>query len=224
MSLGKLYSVALPIGNELDLTRRAMDVLQSVDIIAAEDTRKFASLRKRIGLNMEARVLSYHGHNEKGSASGVLALLQEGKHVALVSDAGTPRVSDPGYHLIRTVFEHGIPVIPIPGPSSLTAALSISPIPTDPLLFLGFVSPKPGTRRNLLKKHFTFQGTIAFFESVHRVTKLLVAIEQEWVSAEVFIAREISKIHEEFFWGQVKEAVDWSVGKKGEFVIFARRN
>jgi 16S rRNA (cytidine1402-2'-O)-methyltransferase len=224
VSSGKLYSVALPIGNELDISGRALTTLESVDIIAAEDTRKFSTLRKRIGVKVRARIIAYHGHNEKDSSNGILALLEDGKNVALVSDAGTPRVSDPGYQLIRSVFEQGYQVIPVPGPSSLTAALSISPIPTDPLLFLGFISPKAGTRQNLLKKYFTFQGTIAFFESVHRVTKLLQAIELEWVSAEVFVAREISKVHEELFWGSIGDSVDWSKGKKGEFVIFVRRN
>lgn len=223
MKQGRLYSVALPIGNSADITQRSLETLAEVDIVAAEDSRKFKAFLRRQNLEIKARILSYHSHNEAQSANGLLQELEKGKSIALVTDAGTPRISDPGYRLLRIANEAKVPVIPVPGASSLSAVLSVAPMPIEPLLFLGFLSPKAGSRRNTLKKYFTFHGTIALFESVHRVRKLLEAIDLEWPGSELFIAREVTKTHEEFFWGDSQKSLAWIEGKRGEFVILVHR-
>ncbi|MES0491782.1 MAG: 16S rRNA (cytidine(1402)-2'-O)-methyltransferase [Leptospirales bacterium] len=221
---GILYSVAVPIGNIDDITRRAEKILGSVDVIACEHTQKFRDLANRASIKTNAKVLAYHSYNEAESAKGLVKLLEEGKNLALVSDAGTPRISDPGFHLFRLAHEKNIKIVPVPGVSALTAIASVAPIPLEPLLFLGFITPKPGKRINLLKKYLDFQGTICFYESVHRIEKLILSFLEVWGNKEIFIARELTKQYEEFFSGTVEEAVSWIKGKKGEFVILVRKN
>ena len=221
---GTLYSIAVPIGNIDDITLRAEKILATVDVIACEHTKKFLDLANRASLKTGAKVLAYHSYNEAESAKGLVKLLEEGKNLALVSDAGTPRISDPGFHLFRLAHEKNIKVVPVPGVSALTAIASVAPIPLEPLLFLGFITPKPGKRANLLKKYLDFQGTICFYESVHRVEKLVASFLEVWGNKEIFIARELTKQYEEFFWGTVEEALDWIKGKKGEFVLLVRKN
>ena len=220
---GILYSVALPIGHALDITERARQILSQVEVIASEDTRKTRDWLRRCGINTEARLLAYHGMNEVQSAKGILISLKEGKSVALVSDAGTPRLSDPGYQLMRAAWEENIRVVPIPGPAALTALISVSPLPVEPLLFLGFTSPKPGRRLNQLARYNDFEGTVVFYESVHRIEKLLEALKESWGDIPVLIGRELTKEHEELFWGDLGEAIDWVQGKKGEFVLLVRK-
>lgn len=217
--MGVLYSVALPIGNFLDITLRSKEILATVDFIAAEDTRKVKDWLKRCNITTKARILAYHSQNEEASARGILELLKQGKSVALVADAGTPRICDPGYWLLRYSWESKITVKPVPGASALTSILSVAPIPTLPLLFLGFLSPNPSKRRRELEKYRDFQGTIALYESRHRLISLLVQILEIWPQNTIFIGRELTKEHEEFFWGPIEKSLLWARDKKGEFVI-----
>ena len=218
---GTLYVVALPIGNTLDISYHAVDILGKVSIIACEDTRKFSMLKKRIGFETKAVLMAYHSYNEMHSSEGLIKKLMEGNDIALVTDAGTPRISDPGYHIVRKSHEQGVSVKAIPGASGLSAAMSIAPIPLDPLLYLGFISPKAGRRDKTLNLYQDFSGTICLYESVHRIIKLLEAIKNLWGNLEVFIVRELTKQHEDIFWGEIEKAIPW-VGnnKRGEFIVF----
>ena len=220
---GILYCVAVPIGNPGDITSRAVDTLRMVDIIACENTNKLKDLLKRAGIETQARFLAYYSYNEQESAKGLLAKLLEGQSIALVTAAGTPRISDPGYHLVRGAYENDIRVTPVPGPAAFATAMSIAPIPVDPFLFLGFISPKPGKRDNTLAKYDNFEGTVCFYESIHRIQKLLMAILAKWGDLECFIARELTKQHENLFWGSLSEAIDWVSQKKGEFVLLVHK-
>lgn len=217
---GVLYIVAVPIGNPKDLTLRAVETFKSVDIIACENTRKFLDLKSRAGFDTGATLMAYYSYNEQQSSDGLIKKLLEGNNIAMVSDAGTPRVSDPGFHIIRKAYENKIPVKAIPGASGLTASMSIAPIPVDPVLFLGFISPKPGRRTNTLAQYNEFSGTICLYESVHRIIKLLTSIQELWGNVETFIVRELTKQHEEVFWGNLENAIDWTKNKRGEFIVF----
>jgi len=217
---GTLYIVAVPIGNAMDISFRAIEIFRTVDIIACENTRKFLDLKMRAGFETSATLMAYYSYNETHSSDGLIKQLNEGKNIAMVSDAGTPRISDPGYHIVRKAHEQKIAIKAIPGPSSLTAAMSIAPIPLEPLLFLGFISPKSGRRDKLLRQYQDFSGTVCFFESVHRIIKLLAAILQIWGNTEIFIIRELTKQHEDMYWGNLEEAIGWAGKKKGEFIFF----
>jgi len=223
VSQGILYSVAMPIGNVADFSHRAAETLAAADIIACEDTRKLKDWLRRTGTTSQARFLAYHSHNESASAQGLVKLLLAGKNVSLVTDAGTPNVSDPGYRLIRACMEAGIQVKPVPGASSLTAILSISPFGANPMLFLGFLSPKSGKRVKTLSNYTDFKGVIAIFESVHRISALLADLYASWGNLNAFIGREMTKKHEEFFWGDLEGAIEWCNAKQGEFVILVKK-
>lgn len=216
---GALYSVALPIGNANDLSLRARHVLENADFIACEDTRKALDLLRRSGVTTRARLLVHNAFSEESSAEGLKQLLAQGQTGALVSDAGTPRLSDPGSRILRLCFAHRVRVIPVPGPSALTALVSVTPFSVDPLLFLGFLSPKSGRRQNELKKYFGFEGAIALFESVHRIEKTLADIEQVFGDGEILIGREMTKTHEEFHLCRIRGATVWAAGKQGEFAL-----
>lgn len=221
---GKLYSVAVPIGNSRDLTPRAAETLAQVDYILCEDTRKFLANSRRWGVRFTAKLLAHHAHNQGSSAIEAIRLLESGSNMALVTDAGTPNISDPGSAILRQCYEKKIEVHPIPGVSALTALLSISPLPVTPLLFLGFISPKAGRRASLLRSYANFTGSVVFYESVHRVEKLISAILEEWGNNDIFIGRELTKTHEETWLGSVKDCLQWIQGKKGEFVIQIRKD
>ncbi len=216
---GALYSVALPIGNADDLSQRARYVLEHADFIACEDTRKALDLFRRSGISTRARLLVHNPFSEASSAEGLSKLLAQGQTGALVSDAGTPRLSDPGSRILKLCFEHDVRVIPVPGPSALTALVSVTPFSVDPLLFLGFLSPKSGRRQNELKKYIDFEGAIALFESVHRIEKTLADIALVFTDGEILIGREITKTHEEFYLGRISTAAQWAKGKQGEFAL-----
>lgn len=220
---GILYSVALPIGMPQDLTERARDVLARVDFIACEDTRKFLELCRRASLATQARLLVHNPFGEAASAEGLLKLLEAGQSGALVTDAGTPRLSDPGSRILRLCFENNIRVVPIPGPSALTALLSVTPFSVDPFVFLGFLSPKSGRRQNELKRYLDFDGAIALYESVHRIEKCLADVALLFPTAEILVGREMTKTHEEFFLGTVENALLWAKGKQGEFALIFRK-
>ena len=177
---GNLYSVALSIGNVKDITPNARDKLQQTDFIACEDTRKLKACLQRLDIKSRAKFISYHSYNEENSANGIVELLKKNKDVSLTTDAGTPRVSDPGYHLIKKCWENNIRVIPIPGVSAMACIISIAPFPVEPLLFLGFLSSKSSRRENTFKKYIDFKGSVCIYESVHRLKKNLENILSVW--------------------------------------------
>ncbi len=197
---GTLYVVATPIGNLEDITLRALRILGSVDTIAVEDTRHTRKLLTHYGI---ARPLvSYHDHNKMRQAPSILAMLQDEKSVALVTDAGTPGVSDPAYYLLQTVLPHDIPVVPVPGPTAVIAALSVAGLPTDRFVFEGFLPLKSGRRRQRLEALRDESRTIVLYESPHRVARLLQEIVT-YLGEErrVVIARELTKRFEEVLRG-----------------------
>ena len=219
---GNLYVVATPIGNLDDMTLRAREVLAAVDIIAAEDTRHTGRLLMSSGA--KKRLLALHDHNEEEMVQKLMTALQDGRSVALVSDAGTPLVSDPGYRLLQAAHAGGINVSPVPGPSAVTAALSVAGLPTDRFCFEGFLSARAAARRKQLEGLATEMRTLVFFESVHRIADTLKAMCEIFGEQRMaFIGRELTKMHEqcvlEPFTSLVKRIGDGSIPTKGEFVI-----
>jgi 16S rRNA (cytidine1402-2'-O)-methyltransferase len=196
---GRLYVVATPIGNLEDITYRAVRVLGEVDLIACEDTRQTRKLLDHYGIQKPA--ISYHEHNEIERAEELAAKLLAGMSIALVSDAGEPLVSDPGYRLVRAAIENGIAVFPIPGPSATLAALSASGLPTDSFRFAGFLPHKPGQRVKALQAIAEEHATVIFYDAPHRILESLEAVEQTLGERPVVVARELTKIHEEFLRG-----------------------
>ncbi len=216
MKPGTLFVVALPIGNLGDLSPRAREVLASVNLILAEDTRHTGRLLRQLGI--ATPLLSYHEHNEERRVPEVLKHLQQGASVALVSDAGTPLVSDPGFRLVRAAREAGVPVIPVPGPSAVIAALSVSGFPTDRFAFEGFPPRKPGKLKCYLEDLRHEDRTLVFFESVHRVVRFLETLREVWGDVPVFVAREMTKLHETYLYGRISEVLPRIV-PRGEFVV-----
>jgi 16S rRNA (cytidine1402-2'-O)-methyltransferase len=216
---GKLYIVATPIGNLADITLRAVETLKTVDLIAAEDTRHTKILLDRY--DIKTPTTSYFEYNKIRKAEYLLKVLKEGKSVALVSDAGTPGISDPGYKIIRMCIDSGIPIVPIPGASGLIAALTVSGKPTDKFTFEGFLSPKPIKRKNQLKKLRDEKRTVILYESPHRIQKLLGDILDVYGDAEVVLARELTKKFEDVRRQKVSEAISGfrQVAPRGEFMV-----
>ncbi len=200
---GNLYIVAMPIGHPDDITIRAVEVLKRVHVIAAEDTRNTARLLSRHGIG--APLLSCHEHNEEERVAGLLQRLAVGEDVALVSDAGTPTLSDPGYRLVKTAVEQGIRVIPVPGPSAAVTALSASGLPTDSFVFVGFLPRKQGKRAEFLESLKEQPRTLIFYESPRRMTALITEIEAVMGDREAVLCREMTKPHEEFLRGRLSE-------------------
>jgi 16S rRNA (cytidine1402-2'-O)-methyltransferase len=200
---GRLYVVATPIGNLEDITYRAVRVLGEVDLIACEDTRQTRKLLDHYGIQKPA--VSYHEHNETERAEELAERLREGASIALVSDAGAPLVSDPGYRLVRAAIESGIAVYPIPGPSAVVAALSASGLPTDSFRFGGFLPHKQGQRMKALEAIADEHATVIFYDAPHRILESLEALEQALGDRPVVVARELTKIHEEFLRGTAAE-------------------
>lgn len=217
---GILYVVATPIGNLEDMTYRAVRVLKEVDLIAAEDTRHSRKLLDHYGI--KAGLISYHEHNEEARAAQLIERLQAGQSLALISDAGTPCIADPGYRLISRCRQAGISVAAVPGASALVAALSIGGLPTDAFRFVGFLPAKSHGRRQLLEQLRDEQQTVAFYEGPHRLQACLQDIvEICGAERQISIARELTKRHEELFAGTAAEAVaHYGDGKvKGELVL-----
>jgi 16S rRNA (cytidine1402-2'-O)-methyltransferase len=200
---GTLFVVATPIGNLEDLTFRAVRILREVDRIACEDTRHTRQLLGRHGISKP--LVSYHEHNESTRSEELLRDLQAGTSIALVSDAGTPLISDPGYRLVKAARQQGIPVSPIPGPSALLASLSASGLPTDAFVFLGFPPSKQGARRKLLEECGAWPMTLVFYEAPHRILDTLADIVATLGPRPVVLAREVTKVHEEFLQGTAAE-------------------
>ncbi|HDD44475.1 MAG TPA: 16S rRNA (cytidine(1402)-2'-O)-methyltransferase [Candidatus Desulfofervidus auxilii] len=218
---GILYIVATPIGNLEDITLRALKVLKEVNLIAAEDTRHTKKLLNFY--NIKTRIISYREQNREKQGKKILKLLKEGKNVALVSDAGTPCISDPGVHLVDLALKEGIKVVPIPGPSALVAALSIAGVPIHPFLFLGFLPQKEGKKRKLFESLKNLHYTIVFFESPHRLKKTLKLLEEIYPESKIVIAREVTKFHEEIIRGKIKEIQEKLKEIKGEITIILAR-
>src|SRR5271167_2329224 len=199
-----LYLVATPIGNLEDITLRAVRVLKEVDLIACEDTRQTQKLLNHYGVT--TRTISYHEHNEMTRAAELVKEMQEGASVALVTDAGMPGISDPGYRLISLVIRHHVPVVPIPGASAFLAALVASGLPTDSFRFSGFLPAKSGQRRKLLESVKDSPRTQVFYEAPHRLLETLAdVVEVLGESRHVVVAREVTKLHEEFLRGRAGE-------------------
>jgi len=203
---GILYIVSTPIGNMEDITLRALRILKEVDLIAAEDTRRTGLLLKRFGI--QAPLTSYFEGNELRKREDILAKLNKGKKVALVSDAGTPGISDPGFRLIQLAIENRLPVIPIPGPSAVITALSVSGLPTDAFLFKGFLPHKSKKRRDLLKDLELVKETVVFYESPHRLFETLRDILEIFGDREIVLTRELTKVYEEIIRGKVSEILN----------------
>ena len=222
---GTLYIVATPIGNLEDITFRAVRILGEVDRIACEDTRQTHKLLDRYGISKP--VVSYHEHNEPARSEELLRELAAGKSIALVSDAGTPLISDPGYRLVKSARDRGIPVSPVPGPAALLAALSASGLPTDSFVFLGFLSPKKSQRRRVLENCKTLAATLVFYEAPHRIVETLQDIEETLGARPIVLARELTKIHEEFLRGTAAEvgaALAQRPALKGEITLMVGKS
>lgn len=218
---GTLYVVATPIGNLEDISQRALKILSAVDIIAAEDTRHTRKLLSRHEIHPK-KLMSYHEHNEREKLDTLLAALLSGQDVALVSDAGTPTVSDPGFPLVRRCVVEGVPIVPIPGPAALLSALSVSGIPTHAFYFAGFPPPKGSAKKRFFESLATLPSTLIFYESPHRVVKTINLMRETFGGDRfVTIAREMTKIHEEFSRGTLEELSETLSKKKprGEYVI-----
>ena len=219
---GTLYVVATPIGNLEDLTPRARQTLVEVSLIAAEDTRHTGRLLMHIGC--KTRLLALHDHNEEKVVGNIIRMLQDGDSVALVSDAGTPLVSDPGFRLVREAHANDIAVSPIPGASAVTAAVSVAGIPTDRFCFEGFLPSKQLARRDVLARLALEQRTMIFYESVHRIEESVADMAAAFgAERQAFIGRELSKMHEQCVQDSLGSLalmlLDNTIRKKGEFVI-----
>jgi len=219
---GTLFVVATPIGNLEDLTPRARQTLTAVDLVAAEDTRHTGRLLITIGA--KPALMALHDHNEEQAVHGLIESLKDGNDVALVSDAGTPLVSDPGFRLVRAAHEHGVTVVPIPGACAVTAALSVAGLPTDRFCFEGFAPSKRAARRQWLQGLAAEERTIVLYESVHRIKDCLADLVDIFgADRRAFIGRELTKMYEQCVQetlGQLKQLVDeGEIVSKGEFAI-----
>jgi 16S rRNA (cytidine1402-2'-O)-methyltransferase len=200
---GTLYLVATPIGNLEDVTRRALRVLAEADVVACEDTRHTRRLLEHFGIG--ARTVSYHEHNERERAEELARLIEGGASVALVSDAGTPGINDPGYRLVRACAERGLRVVPIPGPAAFVAALTASGLPTDEFYFGGFLPARTHARRQRLEAVQSLRATLVFYETPHRIAQALSDAREVLGEREAVVARELTKLHEEIVRGRLSE-------------------
>ena len=217
---GHLYVVSTPIGNLGDLTDRARAILGAGDIVACEDTRTTGAMLTRLGLHRE--LVPYHDYNETEAAEQLVELILQGKSVAVVSDAGTPGLSDPGFRIVRACRRRQLPVVPVPGPSAVIAVLSAAGLPTNGFLFAGFLPPKTAARTAFLERHRDFDYTIALYESCHRIDKFVTEIVHTLGAERVIcIAKEVTKIHETFLTGSAGDVVAQllKLSLKGEFVV-----
>ncbi len=221
-----LYIVAMPIGNWADLSTRAIDVLSRADIILAEDTRVSGQILKAQGIG--GRLISFNAHSEAGKVPKVIEALEQGQSLALISDAGTPAISDPGRYLVETVAAEGYLIIPVPGPSALIAALSISGLPASPFHFFGFLSTKSGSRDREIEAALMHQGTVIFYEAPHRIVDLASRLDKKALGRKVIFARELTKLYEETIRldaGQCRAWFETNADRvRGEFVVLIGAN
>ena len=213
------YLVATPIGNIDDISRRALKVLGEVDLVLAEDTRVTGRLLSRCGIT--ARLRPYHDHNKERVTPGIISEIESGTTAALVSDAGTPGISDPGFYMIRALIRGGIEFTAIPGPSSVTQALVLSGLPTDRFCFYGYMPRKKGARERAIREAGEARGTAVFFESPHRLVSTLEAISTLLPDRETVVARELTKLHEEVSRGTPGELLERyrAVKARGEITL-----
>lgn len=219
-NLGTLYIVATPIGNLSDITFRAIETFKGVDLIACEDTRKTKILLNHYSI--KTPLVSYHQHSKLQKIDFILNKLKDGKNLALVTDAGTPGISDPGNKLVEDALKEKIKVVPIPGPSALSAIISVAGIDLQKFVFLGFPPHKKG-RETFFKEVSSSNTPVIYYDSVHRIIKNLELLESLKLEAKIIIGRELTKIFEEIFRGNAKEAIEYFANNpekvKGEFVI-----
>jgi len=221
---GTLYLVSTPIGNLEDVTARALRVLAEADVVACEDTRRTRVLLDHFRIT--AKTVSYHEHNERERAAELGAMLDEGASVAVVTDAGTPGVSDPGYRLVREAVERGARVVPVPGPAAFVAALTASGLPTDEFYFGGFLPARPHARRTRFEQVRELQATLVFYETPHRIAHALTEAREVLGEREAAVARELTKLHEEVVRGRLSElAAHFSEehAARGEMVLVIDR-
>ncbi|MCK9466674.1 MAG: 16S rRNA (cytidine(1402)-2'-O)-methyltransferase [Thiopseudomonas sp.] len=211
-----LYLVATPIGNLEDITLRALRLLKEVALIAAEDTRKTGLLLKKYGISTP--LCSYYEHSGADKINYILKQLETGD-VAVVSEAGMPGISDPGYELVRAAVEKGVRVVPVPGPSASVSAVAVSGLPTDSFLFLGFLPRRQAERKKVLAKNAAQTATLVIYEAPHRLKRTLSDIMQELGDRRIAVCREMTKIYEEVFRGTVSEAAEYFDDPKGEFTL-----
>ncbi len=220
---GTLYLVATPIGNLADITHRALDVLTNVAVIACEDTRHTRKLLQHYGIS--TKTISYHEHNEQERARQLIQTLREGKDVAVVSDAGTPSISDPGYRLVRAAIDNDLAVVPVPGPSALISALIAAGLPTDEFFFGGFLPARSNARRTRLTDLRSVPGTLVFYEAPHRLADTLKDAYEILGEREAVVARELTKLHEEFKRGRLSGLAEHYSNEepRGEIVLLIDR-
>ena len=221
---GTLFIVASPIGNLEDITHRALRILREVDLIACEDTRHTRKLLNHFGI--ATPTTSYHEHNEQERAAELCELLQSGKNVAVVSDAGTPLISDPGFRIVKAAIDRGISIVPIPGASAAITALSASGLATDQFLFAGFLPARAGSRRAKLNELSSIHATLVFYEAPHRIKATLKDAREILGDREAVIGRELTKLHEEFARGSLSELIgrfSEIEAPRGELVVIISR-
>jgi 16S rRNA (cytidine1402-2'-O)-methyltransferase len=216
---GKLYIVGTPIGNLEDITLRAIRILKEVDLIACEDTRRTQKLLN--AYRIRTRTISYHEHNEMTRAPELVILMEEGSSIGLVTDAGMPVVSDPGFRLVHLAVRHGIPVVPVPGASAFVAALAASGMPVDKFRFLGFLPSRKGERRGALEELKDATKTLVFYEAPHRLLEMLRDAQEILGDREIVVAREVTKVHEEFMRGTISNTREYLKKRpvKGEITL-----
>jgi len=216
---GTVYLVPTPIGNMGDITARAVEVLSSVDMVACEDTRVSGNLLKK--LEISKKLISYHEFNERSRAEQLVESVRAGMNIAVVSDGGSPGISDPAYRLVRAAIEHGLNVVALPGPCAIIPALTASGLPTDRFFFEGFLPQKQGARKNRLRQLSGFPHTLVFYESPHRVQKSLADALEILGDREACLAREISKKFEQYARGPLSRIITEFAGRnvKGEIVL-----
>ncbi|MFH1856928.1 MAG: 16S rRNA (cytidine(1402)-2'-O)-methyltransferase [Candidatus Omnitrophota bacterium] len=216
---GTLYVTATPIGNLKDITLRALEILKEVDLIACEDTRKTAGLLSHYGI--QNKLISYFEYNKVGRSRQLIDFLKQGQNIALVTDAGTPGISDPGFLITRLANEENIKIVSVPGPCAFIAALSISGVATDRFIFEGFLPPKQVARRKKLAVLKEEKCTLIFYESTHRLLKALTDIKEVFGDIVICVAKELTKLYEDIKKDKVSELLNYFIGDKvkGEFVI-----
>ncbi|MDQ2975932.1 MAG: 16S rRNA (cytidine(1402)-2'-O)-methyltransferase [Acidobacteriota bacterium] len=221
---GTLYLVSTPIGNLEDITHRAVRLLGEVDVIACEDTRHTRKLLNHYGIS--TKTISYHEHNERERAAELLKLIESGADVAIVTDAGTPGISDPGFRLTRLAVDNGVRVVPVPGASALITALVASGMPTDEFFFGGFLPARSGARRTRLSELGSVPATLVFYEAPHRIAASLKDAHEVLGEREAVVARELTKMHEEIVCGRLSELAarfDSAESARGEIVLIIDR-
>ena len=219
----KLYLISTPIGNLKDITLRAMEILSSIDVIACEDTRKAGLLLKKLEIKTKQQLLSYYEENEIERIPRIISLIKSGKNVALISNAGTPTISDPGFKLVRECVKEGIEIEVVPGSSAILSSLVLSGLPTDKFMFLGFLPRKESKRKQLLTS-LPKKTTIVLFASPHRLIKRLEELKSLFGDIDIVLCRELTKIHEEVRRETISNSIKYfiKVKPKGEFTVLFR--